>query len=70
MTNDRVILIQSRTHFVVHSVLSVQYRGYSDHEEIINENNDKQRKDLSTLLHYFGICYMMAERPSLKKPES
>ena len=63
MTNDRVILIQSRTHFAVHSVLSVQYRGYSDHEKIINENNDKQRKDLSTLLHYFGIRYMMPGRP-------
>ena len=63
VTNDRVILIQSRTHFSVHSVLSVQYRTCSDHEKIINENNDKQRKDLSTLLHYFGIRFMTPRRP-------
>ena len=42
---------------------STEYRGYSDHEKIINENNDKQRKDLSTLLHYFGILFMTPGRP-------
>ncbi len=42
---------------------STEYRGYSDHEKIINENNDKQRKDLSTLLHYFGIRFMTPRRP-------
>ena len=59
MTNDRVILIQSRTHFVVHSVLSVQYRGYSDHEEIINENKDKQRKELSYSLTLFWYLFVL-----------
>ena len=53
------ILIQSRTHFVVHSVLSVQYRGYSDHEEIINENKDKQRKELSYSLTLFWYLFVL-----------